>query len=118
MIASPDVYKSPNSDCYIVFGEAKVTDFRIYIGMTDMSMQIEDINSQAQLSAQQLAQSGGPGAGPVATPGAAGGGDDDDDDMPELEAPDEDGEVDEAGVDAKDIELVMQQVRQARYLFY
>ena len=24
MIASPDVYKSPNSDCYIVFGEAKV----------------------------------------------------------------------------------------------
>ena len=24
VIASPDVYKSPNSDCYIVFGEAKV----------------------------------------------------------------------------------------------
>lgn len=23
VIASPDVYKSPNSDCYIVFGEAK-----------------------------------------------------------------------------------------------
>ena len=24
VLASPDVYKSPNSDCYIVFGEAKV----------------------------------------------------------------------------------------------
>ena len=24
MIATPDVYKSQNSDCYIVFGEAKV----------------------------------------------------------------------------------------------
>lgn len=62
------------------------------------------------MSAQQLAQSGGPGTGPVTAPGAPGG-DDDDDDMPELEAPDEDGEVDESGVDAKDIELVMQQVR-------
>lgn len=30
--------------------------------------------------------------------------------MPELETPEEDGEVDETGVDAKDIELVMQQV--------
>jgi nascent polypeptide-associated complex subunit alpha len=75
-------------------------------------MQIEDINSQAQLSAQQLAQSGGPGSDPVVAPGATGGGDDDEDDeMPELEAPEEDGEVDETGVDAKDIELVMQQVR-------
>lgn len=24
VLASPEVYKSPNSDCYIVFGEAKV----------------------------------------------------------------------------------------------
>lgn len=24
VLAAPDVYKSPNSDCYIVFGEAKV----------------------------------------------------------------------------------------------
>jgi len=31
--------------------------------------------------------------------------------MPELEAPEEEGEVDETGVDEKDIELVMQQVR-------
>jgi len=99
VIASPDVYKSPNSDCYIVFGEAK----------------IEDINSQAQLSAaQQLAQGGGAGAGAIDNPGAGGGGDDDDDDMPELEAPEEEGDVDETGVDQKDIELVMQQVNCSR----
>lgn len=24
MLAQPDVYKSSNSDCYVVFGEAKV----------------------------------------------------------------------------------------------
>src|ERR1700737_4424869 len=37
VINSPEVYKSPNSDCYIIFGEAK----------------IEDANSQAQASAAQ-----------------------------------------------------------------
>ncbi len=26
MLAAPEVYKSPNSDCYIVFGEAKVIE--------------------------------------------------------------------------------------------
>ena len=30
MIVSPDVYKSPNSDCYIVFGEAKVCMYHHY----------------------------------------------------------------------------------------
>jgi nascent polypeptide-associated complex subunit alpha len=42
VVANPEVYKSPGSDCYIVFGEAK----------------LEDPNSAAQLSAQaQLAAS-------------------------------------------------------------
>ncbi|KAL0255257.1 nascent polypeptide-associated complex subunit alpha [Cryptococcus deuterogattii R265] len=42
VVANPEVYKSPGSDCYIVFGEAKV----------------EDPNSAAQLQAQaQLAAS-------------------------------------------------------------
>ncbi|KAI0721025.1 nascent polypeptide-associated complex subunit alpha [Cerioporus squamosus] len=92
VIASPDVYKSPNSDCYIVFGEAK----------------IEDMNSQAQLSAAQHLASGA-GAG-LPNLQSSGGGDDDDDDIPELEAVEEDGNVDETGVDPKDIELVIQQV--------
>ena len=93
VIASPDVYKSQNSDCYIVFGEAK----------------IEDMNSSAQLSAaQQLATSG---AGSIPNLENSGvGGDDDDDDIPELEAVEEEGPVDETGVEPKDIEIVMQQV--------
>ncbi|KAH8117373.1 hypothetical protein DFH11DRAFT_1006701 [Phellopilus nigrolimitatus] len=101
VIASPDVYKSPNSDCYLVFGEAK----------------IEDVNQQAQLSAaQQLAQSGGASLGGGAVPSLekSGAGDDDDDDMPELEATEEDGPVDETGLDPKEIELVMAQVNCSR----
>jgi NACalpha-BTF3-like transcription factor len=73
------------------------------------------MNAQAQMSAaQQLAASGGGGAGlggsvakntaPVSN---------DDDDMPDLE-PVEEGDVDETGVDPKDIELVMAQVNCSR----
>ncbi|KAI0064645.1 nascent polypeptide-associated complex, alpha subunit [Artomyces pyxidatus] len=99
VIATPDVYKSQNSDTYIVFGEAKM----------------EDMNAQAQLNAaQQLAGSGG-GAGVGDLEGlAAQGGDDDDDDIPELEEEGADGPVDETGVDPKDIELVMAQVNCSR----
>jgi len=101
VLASPDVYKSSNSDCYIVFGEAK----------------IEDMNSQAQMSAaQQLAQGGGAGGVPGLDNSGIGGegDDDDDDDMPDLEAPEEEGPVDETGVDPKDIDLVMAQVNCSR----
>ncbi|KAG6845738.1 hypothetical protein H0H87_005004 [Tephrocybe sp. NHM501043] len=94
VLASPEVYKSPNSDCYIVFGEAK----------------IEDMNSQAQVSAAQQLATGGAGAQSLEESGA-GGEDDDDEDIPELEAPEDDGPVDETGVDPKDIDLVMAQVR-------
>merc|ERR1712066_371483 len=47
VIASPDVHKAPNSDTYIVFGEAK----------------IEDLSAQAQASAAQQFTSGGASAG-------------------------------------------------------
>ncbi|KAG1756564.1 nascent polypeptide-associated complex, alpha subunit [Suillus paluster] len=59
VLSSPDVYKSQNSDCYIVFGEAK----------------IEDMNSQAQMSAAQQLASGagaGPGVMNLETSGAGG----------------------------------------------
>ncbi|KAK0210628.1 NAC domain-containing protein [Desarmillaria ectypa] len=95
VLASPDVYKSPNSDCYIVFGEAK----------------IEDMNSQAQMTAaQQLAAS----ATTAGLENSGVGADDDDDSIPELEAPEDDGPVDETGVDPKDIDLVMTQVNCSR----
>lgn len=108
MIATPDVYKSQNSDCYIVFGEAKV----------------EDSSTQAaQMSAAQALAAGGAG-GHDEHDGHDHSGhdhahghddDDDDDDVPELEeAEDSTAPVDETGVDPKDIELVMAQVNCSR----
>ncbi|KAJ3044078.1 hypothetical protein HDV00_003182 [Rhizophlyctis rosea] len=81
VVAQPDVYKSGTSDTYIVFGEAK----------------IEDMNSQAQASAAQQFQAQDVLQAP-----------ENDEDVPEL-AEEEEEEVDDAGVEAKDIELVMQQ---------
>jgi nascent polypeptide-associated complex subunit alpha len=81
------VFKSPASDTYIVFGEAK----------------IEDLSAQAQSAAAEQFK---------APQAAAEGGDDaaaaDD------AGDDEDGEVDESGVEAKDIELVMSQAAVSR----
>merc|ERR1712083_643404 len=88
VISNPDVHKSPNSDTYIIFGEAK----------------IEDLSAQAQASAaQQFTQ---PSADSAIAPG--------DDDKPKVEEVEEDGEVDETDVEAKDIELVMSQVQCSR----
>jgi len=96
VLATPEVYKSPNSDCYIVFGEAKN----------------EDMNSQGPVpTAQQLANAGGDMPN-LESLGVSGG--DDDDDIPELEPAEEEGEVDESGIDPKDIDLVMTQVNCSR----
>jgi len=67
------------------------------------------MTSQAQLSAAQ--QLGGGGGAAVHAAGGGADEDDDDDDIPELEAPEDDGPVDETGVEAKDVDLVMTQVR-------
>ncbi|KAL3477250.1 NAC domain-containing protein [Aspergillus californicus] len=105
VINQPDVYRSPTSNTWIIFGEAK----------------IEDLNSQAQASAaQQLA------AAEAAGGDHAGHDHDHDHDhdhgkgkAPEVEAKKEeeedDGEeVDEAGLEPKDIDLVMAQASVSR----
>ncbi|KAJ5595386.1 uncharacterized protein N7459_001594 [Penicillium hispanicum] len=100
VVNQPDVYRSPSSNTWIIFGEAK----------------IEDLNSQAQASAaQQLAAA--EAAGDHA-------GHDHEHDLgkgkaPETEAKkdeeEDDGEeVDESGLEAKDIELVMAQASVSR----
>ncbi|KAI3320771.1 nascent polypeptide-associated complex, alpha subunit [Xylariaceae sp. AK1471] len=100
VINNPEVYKSPNSNTYIVFGEAK----------------IEDLNSAAQqAAAQSLAAQGGEhdhaghdhthGDAGKAVEGAEDKKDDDDDD---------DEEVDADGLEDKDIELVMTQANVSR----
>lgn len=91
VINKPDVYKNPASDTYIVFGEAK----------------IEDLSQQAQMEAAksfQNAQAAAPSdMGASGTTGHA--------PIPEEE---EDDEIDETGVEAKDIELVMSQANVSR----
>jgi len=79
VISKPDVFKSPTSDTYIIFGEAK----------------IEDLSSQLQTQAAEQFKA------PNLTNAGA---------KPESSgiAP-EDEDVDETGVDPKDIELVVTQ---------
>jgi len=89
VINNPDVYKNPHSDTYIVFGEAK----------------IEDLSQQAQVAAAEKFKT--PEASIAAdtmgtTTSVA----------PIAEEDEED--VDETGVDEKDIELVVTQANTTR----
>lgn len=97
VINKPEVYKSPASDTYIVFGEAK----------------IEDLSQKAQMAAAEKFKPaetttglGGVdlGGGVTAGSGAA---------APIQEESDEEGQ-DETGVDPKDIDLVMSQANVSR----
>ncbi|XP_011070062.1 nascent polypeptide-associated complex subunit alpha-like protein [Sesamum indicum] len=84
VISKPDVFKSPNSDTYVIFGEAK----------------IEDLSSQLQTQAAE--QFKAPNLNNVAP-------------KPEpATAPQDDEDVDESGVEQKDIELVMTQAGVSR----
>merc|ERR1719424_2242474 len=87
VIAKPDVHKAPTSDTYIVFGEAK----------------IEDLSAQAQASAAQQFAGTGDASEATQIPETA-----------KVEDVEEDGEVDEAGIEPKDIELVISQVQCTR----
>ncbi|KAI0007027.1 nascent polypeptide-associated complex, alpha subunit [Xylariaceae sp. FL0662B] len=99
VINNPEVYKSPNSNTYIVFGEAK----------------IEDLNSAAQqAAAQQLAAQGGDHdhAGHDHSHGEAGKAVEGADEKKDED--DDDEEVDAEGLEDKDIELVMSQANVKR----
>uniref|UniRef100_A0A182JDB5 NAC-A/B domain-containing protein n=1 Tax=Anopheles atroparvus TaxID=41427 RepID=A0A182JDB5_ANOAO len=90
VINNPDVYKNPHSDTYIIFGEAK----------------IEDLSQQAQVAAAEkfkapeATQTAGEASGStnVVTP---------------IAEEDEE-EVDDTGIDDKDIDLVMSQANVKR----
>lgn len=84
-ISKPDVFKSPNSETYVIFGEAK----------------IEDLSSQLQTQAAQqfrMPDMGSVMAKPDASSFAAG-----------AQPDEEEEEVDETGVEPRDIDLVMTQ---------
>lgn len=103
VISKPDVYKSPASDTYIVFGEAKV----------------EDLSHQAQLAAAdkfKMNQAGGAASalsGAEAAAGlAAAAAKKAPDTIAEEEEDDE--EVDATGIEEKDIEIVVTQSNVSR----
>ncbi|KAM5437995.1 GAL4 enhancer protein [Microsporum canis] len=103
VINQPDVYRSPTSNTWIIFGEAK----------------IEDLNSQAQASAaQQLAASEGANAAAGESAGQEaidlGKGKAVETEKKEEEDEDDGEEVDDTGLEAKDIELVMAQANVSR----
>ncbi|GMR53161.1 hypothetical protein PMAYCL1PPCAC_23356, partial [Pristionchus mayeri] len=83
VINRPDVYKSPGSDTYIVFGEAK----------------IEDLSQHAQMNAIDRVKPSEDAPAPRLAPVA------EDDDATEEDA---------AGIEEKDIELVMSQANVSR----
>ncbi|KAL3599564.1 hypothetical protein D5086_007482 [Populus alba] len=86
VISKPDVFKSPTSDTYVIFGEAK----------------IEDLSSQLQTQAAE--QFKAPDLSHVIS-------------KPETSAiAQDDEEVDETGVEPKDIELVMTQAGVSRFV--
>jgi nascent polypeptide-associated complex subunit alpha len=87
VINNPDVFKSPASDTYIIFGEAK----------------IEDLSAAAQSQAAQAFQMAQ--ESDLNEPGRA---------APATVEEEEAEEVDETGVEAKDIELVMTQANVSR----
>eukprot|EP00445_Apocalathium_hangoei_P045019 CAMPEP_0203982520 /NCGR_PEP_ID=MMETSP0360-20130528/3069_1 /ASSEMBLY_ACC=CAM_ASM_000342 /TAXON_ID=268821 /ORGANISM="Scrippsiella Hangoei, Strain SHTV-5" /LENGTH=113 /DNA_ID=CAMNT_0050921275 /DNA_START=33 /DNA_END=370 /DNA_ORIENTATION=+ len=83
VISQPDVHKAEKSDTYIVFGEAK----------------IEDLSAQAQASAAQQFTQGAAGGAALEAPK----------EKAKIEEVEDEGEVDESGVEPKDIELVTSQ---------
>ncbi|CAG2109806.1 unnamed protein product, partial [Medioppia subpectinata] len=94
VINKPDVYKSPASDTYIVFGEAK----------------IEDLSQKAQMAAAEKFKAPEAGAGGLASGlEAVAAGINQPTTAPIAEESDEEQELDESGVEAKDIELVTSQ---------
>jgi NACalpha-BTF3-like transcription factor len=84
VVAKPDVYRSVNSDTYIVFGESSV----------------EDMNAQAQAAQALAAEAETNATEQTETAPAA--------------EEEDDGEVDATGVEEKDIELVVSQANVSR----
>ncbi|XP_022013602.1 nascent polypeptide-associated complex subunit alpha-like protein 4 isoform X1 [Helianthus annuus] len=89
-ISKPDVFKSPNSETYVIFGEAK----------------IEDMSSQLQTQAAQQFRMPDMGSvmGKSDVSAAASA----------AQADEEEEEVDETGVEPRDIDLVMTQASVSR----
>jgi len=105
VVNQPDVYKNPNGDTYVVFGEAKIEDMSQQAQMEAASKFARQ--GEADAASAMPTEMGGHGtAGPGAGAKPA---------IPEADEEEDDGEAaDETGVEAKDIELVMSQANVSR----
>lgn len=90
VINKPDVYKNPASDTYIVFGEAK----------------IEDLSQQAQVAAAEKFKA--PEVSPATEQGGGAA------IVAPIQEESEEEDVDDSGVEEKDVELVMSQANVSR----
>ncbi|CAN6564651.1 unnamed protein product [Malus baccata var. baccata] len=89
VISKPDAFKSPNSDTYVIFGEAKIEDLSSQL-QTQAAQQFRMPDMSSVMGKPEIS---GAAAGPQA---------------------DEEEEVDETGVEPKDIDLVMTQAGVSR----
>jgi nascent polypeptide-associated complex subunit alpha len=100
-VTNPEVYKSSISDCYIVFGELKTEDTSAQ-AQAAQAQQMAQAEQQERMLSEQFSQMSQSNAGNA-------------DKKKEEEEEEDDGSpIDEEGVDAKDIDLVMQQVSCSR----
>ncbi|KAI4584985.1 hypothetical protein MJG53_006519 [Ovis ammon polii x Ovis aries] len=95
VIAKPDVFKSPASDTYVVFGEAKIEDLSQQVHRAAA----EKFKVPSEPSALVPESAPGPRVRP---------------ECEEEEEEEEEEEVDEAGLELRDIELVMAQANVSR----
>lgn len=105
VISSPDVLKSPASDTYVVFGEAKIED----LSMEAQSQAARALAGQGGLSG--LAGMEGAAAMPPSATAASA---ESKGEPAAAAAEEEEEEVDASGVEDKDIDLVMAQTSATR----
>ena len=88
VISNPDCFKAPNSDTYVVFGEAKAEDMA-----AKAAAQAAAFKAEAANGAAAAANGGAPGAAKVAS----------------ITEEVDEGEVDMEGLEEKDVDLVATQ---------
>jgi nascent polypeptide-associated complex subunit alpha len=88
VITNPDVYKNSSNDTYVIFGEARVDDFGAAAAQASAAKQFTHAPEVAKVAASSSKAS-------------------------KLEEVDE-GSIDETGLDAKDIDLIISQVNCSR----
>jgi NACalpha-BTF3-like transcription factor len=127
VIAKPDVFKSPASDTYIIFGEAKIEDLSAQAQQQAAQQFKEPSMAKPEMVRCPFTRGHPPSEVTVRKPAAslaparlrptrrcARGSQARISQRPQIEEIEQDGDVDDSGVDPKDVELVMSQAGVSR----